>query len=266
MKLITPKDNEIVIFTDGSARGNPGPGGFGVVAVYPDAHGEIHVDELGGREDMTTNNRMELRAVIEAIKNFINYYENLSTYTFSFYVDSSYVVKGVSVWMAGWKRNNWTNSMKDEVKNRDLWEELSDLLEKGDGHGKIKASWVLIEGHAGITGNERCDIIATSYADNKPTDLFKGTLASYQNNPDVCDLLNIEAKDQDKKDALKLKKKNSSSAKAFSYVSLVDGKIQTHSQWKDCEDRVKGKSKVRFKKSISKEDEEKIIQDFLKNS
>ncbi len=261
MKFITPKQNEIIVFTDGSSRGNPGKGGYGSVCIYPDSHGVTCVDEIGGREDSTTNNRMELMAVIAAIKNFEGYYSNLKDYTFSFYVDSAYVVNGVTSWIRGWKRNNWISSTKEEVKNRDLWEELSDLTEK------IQAKWNQIEGHAGVNGNERCDVIATSYADNKPTKLFKGTLVEYIKQEEVEDILNLEAKTQDKKDALKARKKSgSSSQKAFSYVSLVDGKIETHSNWKECEDRVKGKSKTRFKKSFSKSDEDEIIKDFLKNS
>jgi len=267
MTLISPKDNEIIIFTDGSSRGNPGRGGYGVVAIYPNAFGEMQVDELGGREDLTTNNRMELRAVMEGIKNFISYYENLSEYSFSFYVDSSYVVNGVSKWLAGWKKNGWITGAKEEVKNRDLWEELSELLAQGDGHGKLSVKWNLIEGHAGVSGNERCDVIATSYADNKPDSLYTGTLAAYQASPDVADILNLEAKSQAKKDLLKSRKKSksgSSSKPAFSYVSLVNGTIEKHKTWKECEDRVKGK-KARFKKSFSREDEDSIVKDFFTN-
>lgn len=268
MPQLTLGDTDIIVFTDGSSRGNPGRGGYGAVTLYSDAHGVPHVDELGGREDLTTNNRMELKAVIEAIKNFIDYYEDLTKYSFIFYVDSSYVVKGVSSWLAGWIRNGWkTGGGKEDVKNRDLWEELAALLKDADGHGRLNVKWNLIEGHAGVVGNERCDVIATSYADNKPDTLYTGSLSGYQTNPAVADILNIRAVNQHIKDAAKLRKKSKSSgAPAYSYISMVDGKIETHSVWKECEARVKGKSGARFKKSFSAHDEKSVIEDFLKKA
>lgn len=269
MKILSMKDKEIIVFTDGSSKGNPGPGGFGVVAIYPNAFGEPQVDELGGRENETTNNRMELKAVIEAIKNFINYYPNLSEYSFSFYIDSGYVVKGIREWLPGWIRKNWITTTKEEVKNRDLWEELSDLLSKGDGKGSINLTLNLIPGHSGILGNERCDVIATSFADNKPTSLYTGSLAGYDADKESDkSILNISTVDADviKKQKTKDRKSSSSSKPAFSYISLVDGKLSIDKTWAECEKKVKGKSGARFKKSISSEDEKEIIQIFLKKA
>ncbi len=272
MKPLSIKDKDIIIFTDGSSRGNPGRGGYGVVAIYPNAHGEMCVDELGGREDLTTNNRMELKAIIEGIKNFIGYYsaQEIGQYTFNMYVDSKYVLQGATVWIHGWKKNNWTTAGgKENVKNRDLWEEFDELVSKY----KIRTKWNLIEGHAGVFGNERCDVIATTFADasgntdeaKKNIALFTGTLASYQSSTEGKEILNLEAINQDVKDKLKARKKTGSSnsnSPAYSYISMVDGNIQTHATWKECEARVKGKSKARFKKSISKADEESIIASF----
>lgn len=273
MKILSIKDKEIVVFTDGSSRGNPGRGGYGVVAIYPNAHGEMYVDELGGREELTTNNRMELLAVIEGIKNFIGYYSDaeLRDIMFNFYVDSKYVLQGATSWIHGWKRNGWrTAGGKEDVKNRDLWEEFDTLVSK---HG-IQSKWNLIEGHAGVFGNERCDVIATGYADfnggasvsadgiKKSIGLYSGPLSAYQTSEEGKDILNLEAVNQESKDKLKARKKSSSSAPAFSYISMVDGNIQTHATWKECEDRVKGKSKARFKKSASKSDEDQIKNEF----
>lgn len=268
MKPLSIKDKDIIIFTDGSARGNPGRGGYGVVAIYPNAHGEMQVDELGGREDLTTNNRMELKAVIEGIKNFIGYYSNteLREYTFNFYVDSKYVLQGATAWIHGWKKNNWITAGKEEVKNKDLWEEFDTLV---GTHG-IRSKWNLIEGHAGVFGNERCDVIATAFADangssdeaKKNIALFTGSLASYQASTEGKDILNLDAINQDAKDKIKARKKSGSSAPAYSYISMVDGDIRTHATWKECEARVKGKSKARFKKSASKSDEESVIASF----
>ncbi len=268
MKPLSIKDKEIIIFTDGSSRGNPGRGGYGVVAIYPNAHGEMYVDELGGREDLTTNNKMELQAVIEGVKNFVGYYSDieLKDHTFNFYVDSKYVLQGATQWIHGWKKNNWITAGKEEVKNREEWKELDALIY---GRG-LKTKWNLIEGHAGVFGNERCDAIATAFADAKGTsddakkniNLFTGTLAEYQASEIGVGILNLEAVNQDAKDKLKARKKSGSSAAAFSYVSMVDGDIQTHATWKECEARVKGKSKARFKKAISKSDEESIKASF----
>lgn len=271
MKSLSIKDKEIIVFTDGSSRGNPGPGGYGVVTIYPNANGEMCVDELGGREDSTTNNKMELQAVIEAIKNFIGYYSDLELqqYTFSFYVDSKYVLQGATAWIFGWKKNNWITAGKEEVKNRDQWQELDELL---NGR-KLKTKWNLIEGHAGVFGNERCDVIATAFADDKDAaknfKLFTGSLAAYQAMDIGANILNLDAVNQAAKDRLKASKKarngsgngsgaSTSNAAAYSYVSMVDGDIQTHATWKECEARVKGKSGAKFKKSFSKEDEDSI--------
>lgn len=281
MSLISLKENHIVIFTDGSARGNPGPGGYGAIAIYPNAYGEPQVDELGGRETLTTNNRMELKAVIEGIKNFINYYQSLSEYSFTMYVDSSYVVKGATEWMNGWKRNKWITAGKEEVKNKDLWQELDQLLEHGDGKGisassmprignlnvgvrkssALKIEWKLIEGHAGVWGNERCDVIATSFADNKPVDLYTGPLTKY---PEGENILNIKAVHQAKKDAMKERKSSKNTAKAYSYVSVVDGKVHADKTWAECEKRVKGKRGARFRKVFSQDEETELKKEYSK--
>ncbi len=261
MKLLSIKDKEIAIFTDGSSRGNPGPGGYGVIALYQNSHGEVCVDELGGREDLTTNNRMELKAVIEGLKNFVNYYSNLSEFTCTIYLDSAYVLNGVTKWLAGWKRNGWVTGLKEPVKNQDLWEELDKV------QGLLRLKFVHIAGHAGIAGNERCDEIATSFADNVTVNLYTGPITRYdlgsENN-----ILNIEATEEALQKKAKVSKSKSSSkgVKAFSYVSLVDGKIATDKEWKDCEARVKGKSGARFKKATSPMEEKMIIDDFLKKS
>lgn len=269
MKTLSIKDKEIIIFTDGSSRGNPGRGGFGVVAIYPNASGEMMVDELGAREDLTTNNRMELGAVITAIRHFVGYYDSstLAGLTFNFYIDSSYVLQGATKWIHGWKRSGWISSTKEDVKNRDLWEEFDRLVSVN----KIQAKWNLIEGHAGVFGNERCDVIATGFADNKlsgrgAVTLFRGSLADYMASEVGKDILNLDAVNQAAKDKMKASKSGSKSkGPAYSYVSMVDGKIMTHATWKECEDRVRGKSKARFKKATSKSDEDFIKAEFSKS-
>lgn len=263
--------NIILIFSDGASRGNPGRGGFGSIVV----HGKkddfsdnsetanfkaLHLKELGGRDDLTTNNKMELSAVISALE----YSDKNSTSAeFNIYTDSKYVITGAKAWIFGWKRNGWKTMSGGMVKNQDLWESLSDLIS-----GK-KINWVLLPGHAGVAGNERCDQIATEFADdinNKNTDedsLFDGKLSDYEHK-DILDIyynpLLIQVAKDDKKASGS--KKTGSSAKAYSYVSKVDGKINIDQNWTDCEKKVKGKRGALYKKSTSLSDQEKIIKDF----
>lgn len=240
----------VTIFTDGASRGNPGPGGWGVVTIYPDAHDRMRVSELGGREDLTTNNRMEMTAVLKGLEYFNSFYENFTDISFTIFTDSAYVLNGSSKWVKGWVANNW-KSGKEEVKNRDIWEQIIEAMK-----GK-NITWKLLPGHSGIAGNERCDVISTEFADDKTVDLYQGDLASYS----VPDIMNtaVSLVSQQKKSK---KSSSSSSQKAYSYVSMVDGNVKTHATWSECEARVKGQSRARFKKSFSKEDEAQIIKEF----
>jgi len=133
------------LFTDGACSGNPGPGGWAFVLRHPASGKEI---ERAGAEAMTTNNRMELTAVIEGLS-------QLSKPTrVELTSDSQYVLKGLEEWLAGWKRRGWKTSAKKPVKNEDLWRRLDELI---NGHD-IRFHW--IRGHAGHAENERCDALA----------------------------------------------------------------------------------------------------------
>jgi len=233
--------SKISIFTDGASRGNPGRGGFGAVVVSHDS-----VTEVGGREDNTTNNRMELSAVIAALSTVDNK-ERIVIHT-----DSNYVINGITKWVNGWKKNGWITKTKESVINRDLWEKLYDLKS-----GK-EIEWVYVGGHSGVVGNERCDVIATSFADNKDIDLYSGSFSKYpiQN---ILDISQVPEKAEDKK-----LKKSHSNAKAYSYISMVNGVIETHKSWAECEARVKGKSNTRYRKATSQDQEKDIISEFSK--
>lgn len=135
------------IYTDGGCHGNPGPGGWGYVICAPE--GNI---EGKGFDPFTTNNRMELLAVIEALT--LVKTRNMNDGKLQVYTDSQYVQKGMSQWIAGWVRNGWKTASKQEVKNKDLWIRLLDL----DKEFKPQWKWVL--GHAGHPLNERCDSLA----------------------------------------------------------------------------------------------------------
>ncbi len=232
---------KIIIFTDGASRGNPGPGGWGSVIVA-----ERDVIEIGGREDNTTNNKMELTAAIEGLSRSKNGSQVI------LYTDSSYMINGITKWVSGWKRNGWITKTKEEVMNRDLWERLVEVKE-----GK-EVNWQYIGGHSGIIGNERCDEIATSFADNSKIELYEGPIEKYP----VKNILDLSHNVE--KASKKSQDKNHSKAQAYSYISMVDGEIKTHKTWSECEARVKGKSNARFRKATSKEQEEQIIGEFKK--
>ncbi len=120
--------------------------------------------------------------------------------------------------------------------------------------GDLKISWNLLKGHSGVPGNERCDEIATSFADNKKINLYSGPLSLYE-----IDVTHVAQTVSQKK-----KNKVSSKTKAYSYVSSVGGVVKIHTTWAECEARVKGKSGALFKKSLSSEDEKKIIASWKK--
>ena len=146
----------VEIFTDGSSRGNPGPGGYGCILRYVDAAGTVHEKELSQGFEETTNNRMELLGAIvgfEALKR---------PCSVTLYSDSQYLVKAFTDrWVDGWLRRGWKNAKKEPVKNVDLWKRLLKALEPHD------VTWVWVRGHAGHPENERCDALATAAADGE---------------------------------------------------------------------------------------------------
>ncbi len=133
----------VEIFTDGACRGNPGKGGWGALLRFD---GEER--RICGGEMLTTNNRMELRAAIEALK-VLNQRCNINLTT-----DSSYVKNGITQWLPKWKVNNWVTSNRKPVKNIDLWLELDELTQKHE------VNWLWIKGHSGHEGNETADSLA----------------------------------------------------------------------------------------------------------
>jgi len=134
---------EVVIYTDGACSGNPGPGGWGVVLRWNGT-----VKELHGSDPQTTNNRMELMAAIQALE-ALNRPSQVRLYT-----DSTYVLNGITKWVAGWERNGWRTAAKKPVKNEDLWRLLVQAMERHE------ISWQWVKGHAGDEGNERADALA----------------------------------------------------------------------------------------------------------
>jgi ribonuclease HI len=133
----------IHIYTDGACKGNPGPGGWGAVLSYGDTEREMF-----GGEPSTTNNRMELTAVIEALAALTRPCRVIV------HTDSQYVQKGITEWINGWKARGWKTAAKEPVKNVDLWKKLDEVVRTH------KIDWLWVKGHAGDVGNERADALA----------------------------------------------------------------------------------------------------------
>lgn len=231
--------DSILIFTDGAAKGNPGRGGFGVVILQDGL-----VLEKGGFKERTTNNEMELKAVVEALKEVTSKKVPVEIYT-----DSKYVVEGAKGWVFGWVKNNWQTMAKTDVLNKELWQELLPLL------GRVEIVWHKVPGHVGIIGNERADTIASTFAEKGEFKLYTGHYTEY--GLDIKNTSYDEEKAQERSDARKRQ-----ALKAYSYVSMVDGVVQIHKTWAECEARVKGKKGARFKKSLDAADEQAIVEEF----
>lgn len=143
--------DKIDIFTDGGCSGNPGPGGWAFVAL---SEGKVLSYSSGG-DAQTTNNKMELTAVINALKTC----QSLGVKSVSISTDSQYVKNGITSWIFNWKRNGWKTASKDPVKNKELWIELDAL------RNNFEINWVWVKGHAGIEYNEMCDTLVKKEMD-----------------------------------------------------------------------------------------------------
>ncbi len=238
------KKDIITIFTDGSSSGNPGPGGWGAVIALPNDT----VVEAGGHEEHTTNNRMELQAAIGAFLKIKHVPGDVVVHT-----DSSYVIQGITKWVHAWIKNGWVTSTKEQVLNKDLWEILTSLIYDREREATI--TWKRVSGHSGVPGNERVDEIATAFTMGKEIKLYDGSSKDYK-----IDLITVTPNRVKK--TVKDSKKSRSSKPAYSYVSKVDGKIETHKTWAECEKRVKGASGAKFKKALNASEEKEIMQEF----
>jgi ribonuclease HI len=231
----------VVVFTDGAAKGNPGPGGWGAVVLL---NGRVR--ELGGGLRHTTNNRMELTAAIEALTHLREIPDNVALYT-----DSTYLIRGIREWIPNWRRRGWRTIEGKDVLNRELWERLGRLVE--DRLDNVE--WHYLRGHTGIPGNERADEIANAFASGEDPGLYEGPVGEYP--VKVFDLPSDTS----------LPGPNSSGrsgfgkkAKPYSYLSLADGVAMRHATWAECEQRVKGRSGARHKKAMSAQDEAEILK------
>jgi ribonuclease HI len=253
--------SEIVVFTDGAASGNPGPGGWGVVIVTP----QDRVIELGGGAPHTTNNRMELTGAIAALQQIATDPARAVIYT-----DSSYVMKGITEWVWSWQRRGWKTATGGDVLNRELWEEL---LALATARGRSRLAWRWVRGHDGTPGNERVDEIAVSFSRGRPETPYDGPLAGYGRAildlPDDGDppSRRSDSHSSPSNRGAGIRDQGSSAspgsrskARAYSYLSVVDGVLQRHATWAECEQRVKGRAGARFRKSLDAADEAAILQ------
>jgi ribonuclease HI len=195
---------KITIYTDGSSRGNPGKGGWAAI-ILTEKHGsggvrqeggedDDEVIELGGREDMTTNNRMELMGAIRGLQEVGTQPLALSQadpnssllkansqklIAVEVLTDSEYVKKGMTEWIKGWIAKGWKTSTKSDVLNKDLWQKLLDEETRLTQSG-VQVTWKYVKAHVGIKGNERADTIATACADNASNlQLYRGLRSEY---------------------------------------------------------------------------------------
>ena len=228
-------EKRILIYTDGSSLGNPGPGGYGVVIVSP-THSEVV--ELGGGKPNTTNNEMEMTAVVAALA-----YCTSTTFPVTLYTDSKFVINGITKWSHGWRKNGWMTASKQPVTHKSLWQDMVALVEGRPTGGEV--TWQYVPGHQGVPGNERVDDIAQGFARGKSIELYRGNIVGYTI-PDITKTPTITGKGQTE-EGYPL------------YLSLIEGSLERHTTWKECEARVKGKS-AKFKK-VKNHSEEKAILD-----
>ncbi len=230
--------HSILIFTDGACTGNPGPGGWAAILVTPDGH----VRELGGSNPETTNNRMEMVGAIRALQAIDSPTSEIFLYT-----DSTYVIRGITQWVWGWRKRGWKTAEGNEVSNRDLWEELLRQIQRLK---PAKIDWRYVRGHTGVPGNERCDEIAVAFATGKRVSLYEGSILQYP----------VAIHDLPEPQELPPMKVYEKKPAAYSYLSYHGGVVMRHRTWAECERRVKGQSQAKFKKAQSERDESAILR------
>lgn len=230
----------IIVFSDGAAKGNPGPAGWGSVILTPGRQ----VIELGGGSPHATNNQMELTAVIETLRHVRNVPGHVNLYS-----DSTYVISGIREWIRAWKRRGWKTVEGKNVLNRELWERLDQLVTE---RGTRTITWHYVRGHSAVPGNERADAIASGFATHGYVELYRGPYSEYT--------ISLTAVPEDSR--LPERRSSSSGKKrpAHSYLSVVDGRPMRHASWPECERRVKGKSGARFKKAMNAAEEVAILK------
>jgi len=228
---MTKKD--LYLFTDGACSGNPGPGGYGALCVI----NGVSIIELGGFAPSTTNNQMELEAVIVGLEELKNTSGSLSVYT-----DSKYVISGITSWIYGWIKNNWKTKEGAEVKNLDYWKRLFTLVTER----KTKPEFIHILGHSGNPGNEKVNSIASQFAMQDEPELFRGSIDHYNLSLDEILITNLSKKNDPY------------------YLCQNGNETLRFDSWKECEGYVKGRAGIKFKKVFSETEESQILKSWKK--
>jgi ribonuclease HI len=237
---------DLIVYTDGASRSNPGPGGWAAI-IFADGA----VMEIAGSATKATNNQMELAAVEAVLSDSGALSWKGAVIIHS---DSAYVINGLTKWVKGWEKNGWVTQAKTPVENKALWQRLAGFAKEYGTRLKFEK----VKGHAGELYNERCDELAVAYALGRKARLFSGTQKAYE---EFLKETGVTAKASGSK-----KQKAKSTAPAYSYVSCVNGIVHADKTWAACEKRVKGVKGAKFKKVFSKEEETALVQDYTLQS
>lgn len=239
-------DKNIIIYGDGACSGNPGPGGYGAIVIFPDHT----VHELAKHYAQTTNNRMEILAILDSFRFLMDSLHLQSAATIEIFTDSVYLIRGITQWLFGWKKKGWKTASNEEVANQDLWIQMDKILyQLKSKNPAMKINWNFVKGHSGDPGNERCDELAVAMSKKESIDLYSGLTKSY-----LFDVTKLPQK----KPLPEIKDRSTEAKKPAWYLSLVNGVFKTHKTWTECEALVKGRPGVKFKKVTSVEEEEQI--------
>lgn len=222
---------DALLFCDGASRKNPGPAGWAFILAIRD-----RVIESGGAHPEATNNQMELLALVQGLRRLL---EEAYEGKLECYLDSQYVLHGARDYLRNWKKNNWKTKDGKEIKNRELWESLDQLM--SSLNNKVQMEWIHVRGHRGIPANERCDQIASDFADGKTVSLYEGPLREYPM-------------------ALKLEREDMKAYASPVYLSLINGKLYRDESWKTCEARIRGQKAVKYKKVHNPIEEKEVLR------
>ena len=242
--------NQILIYTDGACSGNPGPGGYGSIIIA----NSKSVVELGEHFAQTTNNRMELQAVLSALKYCNEQFDEISK--LQIFTDSVYVIRGSTQWLFGWKKRGWKTAAGEPVTNQDLWQVMDQLLYQISQKFSVKIKWSFIRGHKGILGNERCDEIGVAFSKRNSVQLYTGSASAYHF--DVLIIPDEEALPEMK--GIQTPAEKDAAKKNTWYLSLINNQVAKYTTWKDCEAAVKGRPGVKFKKVTSATEETELLK------
>lgn len=235
----------ITVFCDGACKGNPGPGGWGSIVAF----GNEEVTELGGADPQTTNNMMELTAAIRALDaveaGMLE--RGWSAVPLQIFSDSKYVITGATQWRHGWKKNQWKKADGMLVSNLRHWQELDALCDRL--LLRTRMQWAYVEAHVGIPGNERCDQIASSFAEGREPVLWSGARSEY--NVDLTQTVSTTPKAPVVKDT---------SGRFPLYISWIGGELCEHKTWPECQARVHGRSGAKYKKVSSQTEYDDVLK------